>query len=360
MESLDLGFRMAAAATMALVAAIMIKDYGQARVGQLGALFLFSTISYLFCGRFDGMGIWVVLGPLFYIGCYTSPLCFWLFVRAIFDDSFRVKIWHGAVFLLFLVVGFGIQLLPDTVDGNKNFIELSPQDIAFLLRQILALVFVLHALALTGLGREEDLIEKRRKIRVLLVSVLSVYISLVIIIEIFLSTTTIPLALDTFNVASIWALTFGLAILFLGIRPDSIFSIQRQTATAPSDLSPADSQAIENLLNHIERQAGYQKEGLTITELADYLTVPVHRLRHLINAQLGFRNFSEFINSYRIAEACRILADSEKARLPVLTIALDLGFGSIGPFNRAFKTQVGQTPTQYRQAQLALKSPDTP
>ncbi len=34
--------------------------------------------------------------------------------------------------------------------------------------------------------------------------------------------------------------------------------------------------------------------------------------------------------------------------MPVLTIALDTGFGSIGPFNRAFKAHTGMTPTEYR------------
>lgn len=32
----------------------------------------------------------------------------------------------------------------------------------------------------------------------------------------------------------------------------------------------------------------------------------------------------------------------------MLTIALDAGFQSIGPFNRAFKADTGMTPTEYR------------
>ena len=36
------------------------------------------------------------------------------------------------------------------------------------------------------------------------------------------------------------------------------------------------------------------------------------------------------------------------AHLPVLTIALDCGYGSIGPFNRAFKARYGITPGQFR------------
>ena len=36
--------------------------------------------------------------------------------------------------------------------------------------------------------------------------------------------------------------------------------------------------------------------------------------------------------------------------LPILTIALEAGYGSIGPFNRAFKQRMGMTPTEYRAA----------
>ena len=42
------------------------------------------------------------------------------------------------------------------------------------------------------------------------------------------------------------------------------------------------------------------------------------------------------------------LADPGQAEVPVLTIALDAGFSSLGPFNRAFKTETGLTPTEYR------------
>ncbi|MBS0401235.1 MAG: helix-turn-helix domain-containing protein [Proteobacteria bacterium] len=36
--------------------------------------------------------------------------------------------------------------------------------------------------------------------------------------------------------------------------------------------------------------------------------------------------------------------------LPILSIALECGYGSIGPFNRAFRQRFGMTPTEYRAA----------
>ena len=43
-----------------------------------------------------------------------------------------------------------------------------------------------------------------------------------------------------------------------------------------------------------------------------------------------------------------IEADPAQAEVPILTIALDAGFQSLGPFNRAFKAVTGVTPTEYR------------
>lgn len=101
----------------------------------------------------------------------------------------------------------------------------------------------------------------------------------------------------------------------------------------------------------IER--AYRREGLTIGLLAVKLAMPEHRLRVLINDGLGHRNFNAFLNRYRIEEAKAALADPAQIGVPVLTIALDAGFQSLAPFNRAFKTDTGLTPTEFRRRAVA-------
>ena len=46
------------------------------------------------------------------------------------------------------------------------------------------------------------------------------------------------------------------------------------------------------------------------------------------------------------------LSDVTQREVPVLTIAMDAGFQSIGPFNRAFKAETGVTPTEFRREAL--------
>nr|WP_246312359.1 helix-turn-helix domain-containing protein [Aquabacterium terrae] len=92
----------------------------------------------------------------------------------------------------------------------------------------------------------------------------------------------------------------------------------------------------------------YRQPGLTIGALANRLAVPEYRLRRLVNQRLGQRNFNSWLNGYRIADVRAALADPAQAEVPVLTLAMDAGFTSLGPFNRAFKAETGTTPTEYR------------
>jgi AraC-like DNA-binding protein len=79
----------------------------------------------------------------------------------------------------------------------------------------------------------------------------------------------------------------------------------------------------------------------------------------LINDHSGHRNFAAFVNARRIDAAKRRLADPAHARTTVAAIAFELGFGSLGPFNRAFKEATGKTPTEWRRETLEQTSSDT-
>ncbi|HTO65141.1 MAG TPA: helix-turn-helix domain-containing protein [Bradyrhizobium sp.] len=96
----------------------------------------------------------------------------------------------------------------------------------------------------------------------------------------------------------------------------------------------------------------YREPELSVASLSQKLDVPEYRLRRLINQELGHRNFSAFVNRYRLSEVETALGDPAQADVPILTIALDAGFGSLGPFSRAFKAHSGLTPTEYRRARL--------
>jgi hypothetical protein len=49
---------------------------------------------------------------------------------------------------------------------------------------------------------------------------------------------------------------------------------------------------------------------------------------------LGYRNFADFPNRYRLADATAALADPSQDEVPILTITLDAGFASHRRFRR--------------------------
>ena len=101
-----------------------------------------------------------------------------------------------------------------------------------------------------------------------------------------------------------------------------------------------------NTLMQIEKI--YRREGLTIGALAEAMNEQEYKIRRLINGELGFRNFNDFLNQYRVNEACEILSNPSHDKKTILEIAYGLGYQSIGPFNKAFKEQKGTTPTAFR------------
>ena len=91
----------------------------------------------------------------------------------------------------------------------------------------------------------------------------------------------------------------------------------------------------------------YEDAELTLTTLAVKLAIHPHDLSRIINVGLE-KNFSDFINEFRIREIARKMRDPAYDRLTLLGIAYESGFNSKTTFNRVFKQMTGQTPVEYK------------
>jgi len=105
---------------------------------------------------------------------------------------------------------------------------------------------------------------------------------------------------------------------------------------------------LEQIRCALEEEYVYRDMDITIGLLAYRLEIPEYKLRAVINSGLGYRNFNDFLNSYRIKEVAKRLTKTEDAKHSVLTIALDAGFRSLSSFNKIFKDTYDITPTAYR------------
>jgi AraC-like DNA-binding protein len=343
MEALDHILRLAVIAIMLAIALRVLWMTGYTQLGVAVALFAFSVSAYMLC---SSRTLFPMLGAMRYpvmLGCSNLSMFFWWFSCKLFHDGFHLRPWHGLLFVGFAALGqvlaFGPAQAPEQVKLG-----------GIVLHHVIALGFAFSAMFEAAKSRESDLIESRRQLALIIVIGTGFYILLVLSVElIYRDTYGLPAWLDTLNVAGILALSLFLAPKF---NRDLFRAPENQAQTGP-DIAPADHLILNSLLAALEKEKLYREEALTITALAERLAVQEYRLRRLINRHLGYRNFNAFLNHYRIEEARIQLADIAMARIPVLTIAMNLGYRSLSPFNRSFKEITGVTPTEYRRSRLA-------
>lgn len=96
-------------------------------------------------------------------------------------------------------------------------------------------------------------------------------------------------------------------------------------------------------------EAIYLQQNISLANVAAQLTITPRALSQAINEQLQM-NFSEYVNSYRIAKAKELLVHPDYADEKMVTIAYDSGFNTPTSFNIAFKALTKTTPTQYKKA----------
>lgn len=105
------------------------------------------------------------------------------------------------------------------------------------------------------------------------------------------------------------------------------------------------------ILNQIkilfEKEEYFMQEDISLATLAEKLQITPRELSQVINENEN-KNFSEFVNHYRIKKAKTLLIDPKYVEEKIATIAYDSGFGNVTSFNLAFKAITNITPSQYR------------
>lgn len=96
----------------------------------------------------------------------------------------------------------------------------------------------------------------------------------------------------------------------------------------------------------IKKEKLYLKPDLSLENLAGKINLPSREVSQIINRHSN-KNFSNFINNYRIEEAKKLL-ETDKKRSKIISIALDSGFKNLSTFNITFKAITKQTPSEYR------------
>jgi AraC-like DNA-binding protein len=295
--------------------------------------------------------------PLIAISVGNAAL-FWVFVCSLVEDEFVLRRRHVLPWLAVMAFSWFVMAIVAGSGSPATWWCLGAQ------RAIAPFFAVLTAITAT-LNWREDLVERRRRLRGFVVVMGVGYTLLMIVLRARsphgqlvdgAATLDVVLLLVIVAVVASQLLRLGGSDLFLPVATAPAPEAGEAPAAPAASLEPPDP-AEQRLADALQRvmttDRAYRSEDLTVALLATKLAVPEYRLRRLINRRLGHRNFNAFVNGFRLDEARAALADPAKRDLPILTIALDAGFGSIGPFNRAFKTITGMTPGDYRREKLA-------
>jgi AraC-like DNA-binding protein len=356
LASLDLALCGATVALLLVLAATLWRDFRNLVAGRLAAALALGSAAHAVTYAIDiksAVSVWHA--PLIALST-GNVVVFWLFTRALFDDAFVLRWRHALIWAAATIVSF-VNCMWIATAGNLRM--------SIIAINLLALCFIALAVGQTVSSWSADLVERRRSLRVFIVSAVALYVGLNAILQIMATSREAADIANAANAVVLAVIVAAISYAMTGIAAADLFPAapeavaaaigRSRESTAAVDSSAGDQKLVEALMRLMADERIYRHDNITIGTLATRLAIPEYKLRRLINQQLGYRNFNVFLNNHRIEEAKAALADPTQVEVPVITIAMDAGFQSLGPFNRAFKATTGVTPTEYRR----LKVPAT-
>lgn len=288
---------------------------------------------------------WQVPGIAISIG---NAVLFWLWAAALFDDDFALQPRHAGVWMVVVGLSGTACFL---ASGGSSATTLA----ALVFMRLVPLMCALLAIATVLRHWRGDLVERRRHLRWFVVGTGIAYTLLSLAARSWGEQGRMreghalaDIALLLILIATVAFSSFRFTSSSWLMSPNRKAAKEESQASVGAEAPVIDSALQDALLHTMLHDRAYRREELSVASLAASLKVPEYRLRRVINQQLGYRNFSAFVNSYRLDEVRTALSKPEYRDLPILTIALEAGFQSIGPFNRAFKAESGLTPSEFR------------
>lgn len=321
------GFSLGVCAVLILIVA---RDFFHLAVGKAFIAILFAGSCFLFENQLDA--------PYKNIAASIStmvPALFWVLCQQAFSHRPNIFSPMGVIALISFIAPAIYRFSPEALTSDEHY-----RQALWTIPSYTEYLLVSSGVWVVVSNWDDDLVESRRRLRGAFICLAALAIFLVII------------PMNT-GIAGIWlpytsVCIFSLicAYFFLKGNKGVLFGESKKEELEPEQPCISPEQVALDLLM---QQGFYRTEHLTLKALANKLELPEYRTRALINQELGYRNFNDFINQLRIEEAAQHLL--EQPDCPVLNISLDVGYRTLSSFNRAFKDIKKMSPSEYRQAQ---------
>jgi len=338
-ETIDFVLSLAISQVLVIIGLLILHARNYSR-GKVAILFCCAVIGFLVMNLNKTDGYWFYY--IFKAFDFILPFSFFLFCKALFSDDFYWKGWMYGMLALIIGLYFFFFFRINHASGILDF----EPTLYLIIKSMMTLVFVVLAILEALKTRAEDLVIERIQFRKRFIVFVAGIIGVTVITEIAFSKDGLPLIFEVFQKSAVFLMAFYFNMELLTLQKG--FFWDRRSKDVSSVKPEIDQQLVNKLLQSMEIEKIYRTEGLSIRQLADRLDTKEYKLRKTINQQLNFRNFSEFLNSYRIQEACDLLSDPALAQLTIVEIAFQVGYNSLAPFNKAFKQITNITPTEWR------------
>lgn len=174
---------------------------------------------------------------------------------------------------------------------------------------------------------------------------LSALFDLVVMLELeWAKSPNIPALISNANLFGL--LLLGLTALVASrSRPGEDAKPEPAPEPQPASASAEDRDVLARVDSLMLTQKLYRDENLNLTRLARRAGIPSRQISTAIN-RLTAKNVSQYVNDHRIAEACRLLRETDHA---VTTVMFEAGFQTKSNFNREFRRVTGLSPVAWRE-----------
>lgn len=343
-QQLDVIIRVAGA-TLLIVAAVMRAN----RTGSAGAVY-FAALALCICGFLAGNTPdpdLMLSGPAGRVAVLLSGLTavfLWWFCLSVFDWTFRPR---GVVLYAGLV-----WVVVACADRGVFGAALGQRDLSWGLI-VMGLGMVAHLAWRLYADRTSDLIDHRRRVRVLVVVLLAGQLLADMAVDVVLG---LDWQARGFTVAQNLALLVfaGWLLTLEGAR--GVRSAQPGSATGVRPIIPipdGDPSGLGLRLKRlIEVERVHLDPALDLATFVRLMGASERPVRQLINQRLGYDHFRTFVNAQRMIEARRLLVDPARRNDKLIVIAMDSGFASLPSFNRIFQSFETISPGAFRRAAL--------
>ena len=306
-----------------------------------------------------GLGFWL-----------QGPLLFWL-VSSLIEPDFKLNRFSSLHLVPIITVAIllllNYHLLPEEVQINKIsnmfFLRSGLMEHTTTARYLSIIAY--GGVCLGALGYKQKLLIKQEQHEARLYLWLKVAVCSSILMgawPLLVHLTSNRISLNLSNIMGLatnyLSFCFSLTLMFITLRHCNFIhhremnNIENAPQKMPSSTITEEAPRVKTELikfieNHMIYEKPFLKHNINLEMLAARLSIPERSLSRAINQHFK-QNFVEFINSYRIMEAKKLLLADPNNQKSMLTIMDEAGFNSKSTFNSTFKQQVGKTPSQFR------------